>query len=124
MQNQLAILRGLVKAIQPDLYEYLSDHDALNMFFCFRWILILFKREFQFDKVIRLWDSFFCQPNLHLFMCLSILIQHKTEIINLGLSFDGLLEYCINLSGKLNLESTLADAELLSNCALEAGYIT
>jgi hypothetical protein len=34
----------------------LDRTDSLNLFFCFRWILIAFKREFKFDQVIRLWE--------------------------------------------------------------------
>lgn len=30
--------------------------DSLNLFFCFRWILISFKREFKFEDVIKLWE--------------------------------------------------------------------
>lgn len=36
---------------------YVPDRTgSLNLFFCFRWILIAFKREFKFGDVIRLWE--------------------------------------------------------------------
>jgi len=125
MAEQLESLRNLVEAIEPPLYDFLRRKESLNMFFCFRWILILFKREFKFDAVLRLWDAFFSQPNdnLHLFVALSILIEHKTSIMDLDLHFDGLLEYCISLAGQIDLERTLSVAESLQKYAKESGLI-
>lgn len=33
-----------------------ESHDSGNFYFCFRWILILFKREFHFHEIQRLWE--------------------------------------------------------------------
>ncbi|CAD6974017.1 unnamed protein product [Tilletia controversa] len=38
------------------LFEHFERIDALNLFFCFRWLLVLFKREFGFADVLRLWE--------------------------------------------------------------------
>lgn len=35
---------------------FTESHDSGNFYFCFRWILILFKREFSFPDVQRLWE--------------------------------------------------------------------
>jgi len=70
MKKQLSTLQQLIQVMDPELYSHLGeracdadDHNSssertgsLNLFFCFRWILISFKREFRFTDVIKLWE--------------------------------------------------------------------
>lgn len=113
METQLLTLNHLVKEMDFELYSYLEDHDATNFFFCFRWVLILFKREFDFEQVKRLWDAMwsqYCGSDFHLFMCLSILKDGKKEIISKQMPFDEILKYCVDLSNKLDPVQTLQRA--------------
>ncbi len=43
--------------LDPQLHAYLEARDCLNYFFCFRWVLIHFKREFSFEQVRRWGNS-------------------------------------------------------------------
>lgn len=56
MKNQLFQLQSLVSFVDPLLANYLESHDSINMYFCFRWLLIVFKREFSFPDIMRLWE--------------------------------------------------------------------
>ena len=56
MKMQLSTLQQLLATMDPVLYRHFEKTDALNLFFCFRWVLIAFKREFPFDEVLRLWE--------------------------------------------------------------------
>jgi hypothetical protein len=51
MHAQLLALRSLVRLLDPPLYAHLEAHDCLSFFFCYRWLLILFKRELPFEEV-------------------------------------------------------------------------
>jgi hypothetical protein len=51
MHAQLLALRSLVRLLDPPLHGHLEARDCLNFFFCYRWVLIHFKREFGFDEV-------------------------------------------------------------------------
>lgn len=51
MHAQLLALRSLVQLLDPPLYAHLEAHDCLNFFFCYRWLLLHFKREFGFEEV-------------------------------------------------------------------------
>lgn len=51
-------LASLVQIVDPTLHCFLKDRDCLNYYFCYRWLLIHFKREFPFEQV--------CQPVLGL----------------------------------------------------------
>jgi len=39
-----------------------ESKDCLNLFFCFRWLLVLFKREFSFETIQRLWEVWKHRP--------------------------------------------------------------
>ncbi len=51
MQQQLAGLAGLVRLLDPQLTAFLARREATTFYFCYRWLLIHFKREFAFDEV-------------------------------------------------------------------------
>lgn len=51
MQSQLATLKNLVELVDPELHAFFEGTDSLNYLFCYRWLLVHFKREFTFDEV-------------------------------------------------------------------------
>ena len=51
MNLQLAALERLLQLIDPDLHAFIEAADGSNYFFCYRWLLVHFKREFTFDEV-------------------------------------------------------------------------
>lgn len=53
MKKQLQQLIELEKAVDPEMYSYLVAKDSGNFYFCFRWLLIWFKREFSFEDIMR-----------------------------------------------------------------------
>lgn len=77
MKGQLSTLQQLIAVMDPELYLHLGPSstrlpraaltlpsvlpiaektESLNLFFCFRWILIAFKREFPFNDTLSLWE--------------------------------------------------------------------
>ncbi|KAI9010621.1 hypothetical protein DFJ74DRAFT_710868 [Hyaloraphidium curvatum] len=115
MRTQLLDLERLVKFLDPKLHNHLERIDGLNFFFCFRWLLIWFKREFDFTDIMRLWEVLWSRhltAHFHLFFAVAIL-QWKREELLACKAFDELLK-CINeLNGKIPMEETLELAELL-----------
>lgn len=57
MHTQLQLLRHLCQSLEPELYAYFEAHECSNLYFCFRWLLILYKREFALGEVLRLWEA-------------------------------------------------------------------
>lgn len=51
MHSQLLALRKLVQLLDPPMHAFMEAKSCLNYFFCYRWLLIHFKREFTFDEV-------------------------------------------------------------------------
>jgi hypothetical protein len=124
MQAQLSALSKLVQLLDNPLHDYFKQNDCLNYFFCFRWILICFKREFDYHDVLRLWEvlwTHYLSEHFHLYMCVAILKRYRRKIMDEQMEFDTLLKFINELSGHIELESTLRDAEALCLLAGEKG---
>ncbi|CAG8537730.1 6044_t:CDS:10 [Paraglomus occultum] len=116
MRRQLLTLNHLIQFMDPAFYKHLQKTESLNLFCCFRWMLIWFKREFSWDDVARLWEvlwSDYLTGQFHLFVALAILEKHSRVIIEYLPNFDEILKYINDLSMDINLEDTLKQAEML-----------
>ncbi|KAI9237909.1 hypothetical protein MVEG_06315 [Podila verticillata NRRL 6337] len=116
MQSQLETLGKLIQTLDPKLYKHLEKCEALNLFFCFRWFLIWFKREFEWVDIMRLWEVLFSDhlsTQFHLFVAMAILDKHRDVMMDHLQGFDEILKYVNDLSMTINLEETLQDAEIL-----------
>ncbi|XP_064628658.1 TBC1 domain family member 15-like isoform X2 [Lineus longissimus] len=123
MKTQLSQLHTLVQFLDPQLCNYLESHDSSNMYFCFRWLLIIFKREFSFPEVMRLWEVMWTNKpckNYHLLICIAILDTEKNTLIENGFGFTEILKHINDMSGHIELDYTLEKAESiylqLANC--------
>ncbi|KAJ3573956.1 hypothetical protein NP233_g2081 [Leucocoprinus birnbaumii] len=116
MKKQLSTLQQLIEVMDPELFRHLDKTDGLNLFFCFRWVLIAFKREFPFDEVLRLWEVLwtdYYSTQFVLFVALAVLESHRDMILRYLVEFDEILKYCNELSMTIELDTTLAQAEVL-----------
>lgn len=100
MKEQLSNLFTLIAFIDPDLASYFNNHDSGNMFFCFRWLLVWFKRELSEEDCMSLWEvlwtNFPCE-NFHLLLCCAILTQEKQTLMENNYGFTDILKVCINV---------------------------
>lgn len=116
MRQQLLTLDQLVQFMLPDLYKHLEKADSTNFFFFFRMLLVWFKREFEWDDVLRLWEILwtdYLSSQFVLFVALAILDKHKEVIMQHLTQFDEILKYMNELSMNISLEDTLTRAEIL-----------
>ncbi|EON61605.1 hypothetical protein W97_00820 [Coniosporium apollinis CBS 100218] len=116
MRLQLLTLDHLVQLMDPKLYLHLQSADSTNFFFFFRMLLVWFKREFEWLDVLRLWEGLWTDwlsSNFHLFIALAILEKHRDVIMEHLQRFDEVLKYVNELSGTIDLQTTLVRAEAL-----------
>ena len=114
MRNQLLTLDHLVQLMDPTLYLHLQAADSTNFFFFFRMLLVWYKREFGWADTLRLWETLwtdYLSSNYHLFIALAILEKHRDVILQHLKHFDEVLKYVNELSGSIDLMSTLVRAE-------------
>ena len=116
MKQQMLTLNELVRFMLPDLFKHLEKCELSDLFFFFRMLLVWFKREFEWDDVMRLWEILWTDVYLsqyHLFVALAVLSDHERIIKENLTRFDEVLKYMNDLSMKLNLDRLLIRAELL-----------
>lgn len=116
MRQQLLTLDQLVQLMLPELYQHLEKADSTNFFFFFRMLLVWFKREFEWDQILRLWEVLwtdYLSSQFVLFIALALLDKHKDVIMTHLTAFDEVLKYMNDLSMKIDLEDVLVRAEVL-----------
>uniref|UniRef100_A0A3Q4B3U1 TBC1 domain family member 15 n=1 Tax=Mola mola TaxID=94237 RepID=A0A3Q4B3U1_MOLML len=114
MKTQLIQLSTLLRLLDLAFWNYLESQDSGYLYFCFRWLLIRFKRELSFQDVFRLWEVMWtglpCQ-NFHLLVCCAILDSEKQKIMEENYGFNEILKHINELSMKLDIEEILQKAE-------------
>ncbi|CAJ1055776.1 TBC1 domain family member 15 [Xyrichtys novacula] len=114
MKTQLIQLSTLLRLLDLAFWNYLEAQDSGYLYFCFRWLLIRFKRELSFQDVLRLWEVMWtelpCQ-NFHLLVCCAILDSEKQKIMEENYGFNEILKHINELSMKLNVEEILQKSE-------------
>uniref|UniRef100_A0A6Q2X205 Rab-GAP TBC domain-containing protein n=1 Tax=Esox lucius TaxID=8010 RepID=A0A6Q2X205_ESOLU len=116
MKQQLLQLTLLLKALDPELLDYLDSQDSGSLCFCFRWLLIWFKREFSFEDILSLWEVLWTRlpcENFHLLMAASILESQRGELIGSDHDFNTILKHINELTMKLDLQTVLRGAEAI-----------
>uniref|UniRef100_A0AAZ3RTH3 Rab-GAP TBC domain-containing protein n=2 Tax=Oncorhynchus tshawytscha TaxID=74940 RepID=A0AAZ3RTH3_ONCTS len=100
MKTQLIQLSTLLRLLDLSFWNYLVAQDSGHLYFCFRWLLIRFKRELSFPDVLRLWEVMWtglpCQ-NFHLLVCCAILDSEKHQIMEEQYGFNEILKVCVLL---------------------------
>ncbi|KAJ2378620.1 GTPase activating protein [Coemansia sp. RSA 2607] len=115
MQNELSTMAQLIEIANPRLYKHLEKCDASNMFCCYRWLLIWFKREFSFENILRLWEVLwtdYLTDRFVLFVALAILQRHADVIMDHLQSPEEVLRYVQDLSETIDLNDALKGAEM------------
>uniref|UniRef100_A0A8C1GM92 TBC1 domain family member 15 n=1 Tax=Cyprinus carpio TaxID=7962 RepID=A0A8C1GM92_CYPCA len=114
MKTQLIQLSTLLRLLDLAFWNYLEAQDSGHLYFCFRWLLIRFKRELHFQDVLRLWEVMWtrlpCQ-NFHLLVCCAILDSEKQKIMDRKYGFNEILKHINELSMKLDIEEILSKSE-------------
>ncbi|KAL3884424.1 hypothetical protein ACJMK2_024563 [Sinanodonta woodiana] len=56
MVSKIELVRKLLHEMDPDLLDHLNQHNLADLLFCHRWLLLGFKREFNFMDSLRLFE--------------------------------------------------------------------
>lgn len=116
MRDQLSTLDKLVKLMLPKLWDHLERAESTHFFFFFRMLIVWFKREFDWEDALRLWEVLwtdYLSSQFHLFIALAILDLNKDVIMARLRHFDEVLKFINELSMSLDLELVLVRAEHL-----------
>ncbi|ELP83687.1 hypothetical protein EIN_468110, partial [Entamoeba invadens IP1] len=84
----------IIKFVNPEFFAYIHT-NKIDFSVCFRWIVLLFKREFRREECLELWDRIFAYPEreMYYFICASILLENAPVIMERQMKFDGVVEF-------------------------------
>uniref|UniRef100_A0A8C7M7M8 TBC1 domain family member 15 n=1 Tax=Oncorhynchus kisutch TaxID=8019 RepID=A0A8C7M7M8_ONCKI len=116
MVRNVALFCLVLFCVCFDLFTLICPSDSGYMYFCFRWLLIRFKRELSYPDVLRMWEVMWtglpCQ-NFHLLVCCAILDSEKRKIMEENFGFNEILKHINELSMKLDIEEILHKSEAI-----------
>ena len=101
IEAQLRRLRDLINSSNPLLGDYLKfNQDSDNLFFTYRWLLVLFRREFDGNDADRLWDVMMAAEvsgiarieDYRVYLGLAMILGRKDEFMRTCARFEDLLK--------------------------------
>lgn len=96
MHRKLSVMADLIEVFDPFLYEHLRATESLDLFFCFRWFLVWFKRELKSNDLPRLWEVLWsCDDGgeaMVMFVALAIVLDHREVMCRFLGCFDEILK--------------------------------
>lgn len=116
VREQFNQLFSIIEIVDPTFSEYLESKNAKEMPFCFRWLLIHFKREFSYADIMTLWEAFWTDyrtKNFHIFFAAAVLLMQRDNIMNRKYDANCILKHVNELSMKIPLEESLIRATAL-----------
>lgn len=87
MDLRIKLLKVMVQVFDPDLYSHLcAKLSECQLFFCYRWLLLDFKRELKYEDIFRTWEVIWSARRLvsfdfGLFLALAMLHYYRDIII-------------------------------------------
>lgn len=116
IRDQMLTLSELTTMMLPQLSEHLQKCDSSNLFFCFRMLLVWFKREFSFNDVCSIWEIFWTDyytSQFQIFFMLAILQKNSQPIIQHLNQFDQVIKFFNDLHNTMDWNDLMVRSELL-----------
>ncbi|GMH20547.1 hypothetical protein Nepgr_022388 [Nepenthes gracilis] len=87
IHSTLSRLKEMLKVNDEELWQHLEFTSKVNpQFYAFRWITLLLTQEFEFNNVLRIWDSLLSNPfgvqDMLLRICCAMLLCAKGRLLS------------------------------------------
>eukprot|EP00038_Savillea_parva_P012002 m.201609 g.201609 ORF g.201609 m.201609 type:complete len:348 (-) comp21475_c0_seq1:49-1092(-) len=115
LRDELRLLKDTVAYLDPPLHQHMSQCAGPDMdwLFCHRWLLLNFRREFDLDAIIPLWERMWAQhstEHFNIVIAVGILEMHRDKILAIQ-SPDELLGLLQHLAIGLDVHAVIARAQ-------------
>uniref|UniRef100_A0A1I8G8Y1 RUN domain-containing protein n=1 Tax=Macrostomum lignano TaxID=282301 RepID=A0A1I8G8Y1_9PLAT len=113
MDQHLANLRATIQVTDPQLFEHmLKRGDYTHFYFCYRWFLLEFKREFCYKDVCLIWDTIWSASHLvskhfNVFVAMALLKEYRGVIIENDMDFTDIIKFYNEMAEHHRLSSIL-----------------
>jgi len=103
IQMKVNALKNLVSRINDPLNNHILSHNIDYLQFTFRWMNNLLMRELPLKASIRLWDTYWAEPDgfaiFHLYVCAALFKRFADDIMS-KIDFQSLMTFLQNLPCK------------------------
>lgn len=119
MDIHFANMRSLIQILDPELFELMhSNGDYTHFYFCYRWFLLDFKREFNYDDVFKVWECIWASktvasPNMVLFIALALVQQYRDIILENNMDFCEIIRFFNEFAEKHDVDAIIENARKL-----------
>jgi len=103
----LYIAEKLMNQFLPELSAHMEKENVHVTMFVTQWLVTLYVREFPFDLVARVWDSFLVEGWKVIYRVMLSLMEEASRDI-LGLQFEGILHYLRDFPSSVNGQAIMA----------------
>ncbi|KAJ0779055.1 putative Rab-GTPase-TBC domain-containing protein [Helianthus annuus] len=133
IRRQLNIVSKIIKGKDSHLYRHLEELQAEDCFFVYRMVVVLFRRELNFEQTLCLWEVMWADQtairagitksawgrmrvrapptdDLLLYAIAACVLQRRKQIIDKYSSMDEILRECNSMAGHLDVWKLLDDA--------------
>ncbi|CAH8511073.1 unnamed protein product [Heterobilharzia americana] len=113
MDQKFDHIKSLIQVLDPHLIGHLQKFsDFTHFYFCYRWFLLDFKREFKYQDVFRIWEVILCAEHLiskdfSLFIALALIQNYRDVICANHMEFTDILKFFNERAEKHNVEDIL-----------------
>lgn len=133
IRKQLAIVSKIIKCKDSHLYRHLEKLEAQDCFFVYRMVVVLFRRELNFEQTLCLWEVMWADQaavragfaksswgrirsrapptdDLLLYAIAAGVLQRRKQIIEKYSSMEEIMKECNSMAGQLDVWKLLDDA--------------
>lgn len=99
MDKHFANMRSLIQILDSELFEVMQQNgDLTHCYFCYRWFLLDFKREFLYEDIFRVWECIWAaqicsSKHFVLFIALALLKSYRNIVIDHSMDFTDVIKF-------------------------------
>ncbi|XP_052800781.1 small G protein signaling modulator 1-like isoform X2 [Mya arenaria] len=119
MDTHFANMRSLIQILDSELFEHMHHHgDYTHFYFCYRWFLLDFKREFVYDDIFLVWETiwaakYISSANFVLFIALALVEYYREIILDNNMDFTDIIKFFNEMAERHDAKQVLKIAREL-----------
>lgn len=116
MDENFANMRSLIQILDQTLYDTIQKNgDFSHFYFCYRWFLLDFKREFAYCDIFLVWETIWASrkvssSHFYLFVALALVENYRDIILDRNMDFTDIIKFFNEMAEKHEGKAIMAIA--------------
>ncbi|XP_023324524.1 small G protein signaling modulator 2 isoform X2 [Eurytemora carolleeae] len=121
MDSNFGNMRALMQVLDQSLYDTIQQNgDFSHFYFCYRWFLLDFKREFEYSSVYLVWETIWAAARVstehfYLFIALGLVETYRDIILDRNMDFTDIIKFFNEMAERHQTDLVLAESKQLLN---------